>query len=325
MKLVLEITSHAGDGHVTHRSVETFPATLGRGYHNDIIIGDPHISAQHLRIDFDGKEFTIHDLGSENGMEVNDKTQRSTGIVLKSGDTLRVGRTAIRVFDPAHPVAPTQRLARTSPFLLWLARPLTVWTAYVLAIAAVSIQRYYDSWDIEIEAAIAGTAATTAICILIWSAIWGVAGKLVRHKSRFRSHVSLSSLFAILMVLATSALFYVDFLSTSHSLSGTLTFAFTATLGLALVYWSLTLATDMTTRRRRIWTGFFALGICLLALGASLIDSDRFVPAPEYSSGLQPYFSDLVQAESVESFMKGNADLFQTGQLATSDLPQPEK
>ena len=309
-RLVLEITSHSGDGAITHRSIEAFPATLGRGYHNDIIIGDPHVSPQHVRIEFDGTDFVIHDLASENGLTLNDKHHRGSSAHLKSGDTVRVGLTDIRVFDPAHPVPPARRIARANPVLVFLARPLVVWLSLLSAGAAAIGWRYLDSWTPDIGETLAGTGISVGIAILVWSALWGVGGRLIRHKSRFRSHVALASMFVVATCAAALLQDYLSFLTNDSTPASMASFALNAGLVVVLLYGALTLATDMTAKRRRIWCGFFTVGMAIAAFGLAKVGEDRFDGAPSYSAELQPYFADMVSAESVDGFMKENEAVF---------------
>ncbi len=311
-RLVLEITSHSGDGAITHRSIEAFPATLGRGYHNDIIIGDPHISAQHVRIEFDGTDFVIHDLASENGLTLNDKHHKGASAHLKSGDTVRVGLTDIRIFDPAHPVAATRRLARANPVLVFLARPVVVWLSLLSAAGASVGWKYLDSWTPDIRETLAGTGISVAIAILIWSALWGVGGRLVRHKSRFRSHVALASFFVTATCAAAIFQDYLSFLTNDSMPASMASFALNAALVVVLLYGALTLATDMTAKRRRIWCGFFATGMVIAAVGLAKVGEDHFDGVPSYSTELQPYFADMVSAESLDGFMKKNEDMFKS-------------
>lgn len=309
-KLVLEITNHTGDGRVIYRPLDSFPVTVGRGFHNDIIITDPHVSAQHMRIDFDGEKFQITDLGSENGVSVNEQHYKAGGGALKSGDTLQAGRTMIRVFEPSHPVPPAQRLMRANPVLLWLSRPATVWISFLMVLAAVVTQAYFETWEIDAAGTVTSIGLSVAAVIMIWSALWGVAGKLVRHKSRFRSHVALFSLFGIAMTVCTMVLSYVEFLSTSKTLSGVLSFAVNAGLCLMLLYGSLTLATELSRRKRGLWAGLFGAGAIIVALGLAALDSDQFAGQPQYSGGLKPYLSQLASFENVDGFMKSNEELF---------------
>ncbi|HYD17487.1 MAG TPA: FHA domain-containing protein [Patescibacteria group bacterium] len=309
-RLVLEITNHSGDGTITHRSIETFPATLGRGYHNDIIIGDPHVSAQHVRIEFDGNDFVIHDLGSENGLTVNAKHHKSSHAHLKSGDVVRVGHTDIRIFDPAHPVAPARRIARQNPLLAWLSRSVVVWPALLLAAVASVGWKYLDTFAYDVGETLIGTGISVIVTIMVWSALWGVAGRLARHKSRFRSHVALASLFVIAVCVAAFLQDYLSFVSNDSAPAAFAGFALNAGLVLALLYGALTLATDMTARRRRVWTFFFALGMAIAAIGMAEVNEGKFDPAPSYSAELQPYFSQLASADSPDDFLKGADKLF---------------
>ena len=311
-RLVLEITSHSGDGAITHRSIEAFPATLGRGYHNDIIIGDPHISPQHVRIEFDGNDFVIHDLASENGLTLNDKHHKGASAHLKSGDTVRVGLTDIRIFDPAHPVPATRRLARANPFLLFLARPVVVWLSLFAGAGAAIGWKYLDSWTPEVGETLTGTGISVAITVLIWSALWGVAGRLIRHKSRFRSHVALAGMFVVAVCAMAILDDYLSFLSNEGLVATIISFALNAGLVIALLYGALTLATDMTAKRRRAWCGFFALGMMLAAFGLTQVSEGKFDAVPSYSAELEPYFTDLVSAESLDGFMKQNEKLFES-------------
>lgn len=316
-RLVLEITSHSGDGAITHRSIEAFPATLGRGYHNDIIIGDPHVSAQHVRIEFDGADFVIHDLASENGLTVNDKHHKGAKAQLKSGDIVRVGLTDIRIFDPAHPVPAARRLARANPFLIFLNRPVVVWLSLFSAAGAAIGWKYLDSWTPDIGETLTGTGISVAIAILVWSALWGVGGRLIRHKSRFRSHVALASMFVVATCAAAILQDYISFLTNDGVAASASAFLINAALVIALLYGALTLATDMPAKRRRIWSGFFALGMGIAAVGLTQLNEDRFDGSPAYAGGLEPYFAELASAESLGGFMKENEKLFE------SDLFKP--
>lgn len=62
---------------------------MGRGPGVDIAIDDPTVSMQHASLEFSGDGFRIRDLGSTNGITVNDAPTRSSG--LKHGDCFRIG------------------------------------------------------------------------------------------------------------------------------------------------------------------------------------------------------------------------------------------
>src|SRR5882724_4179427 len=132
MKLVIEVLDDEG-GIAAHRVVSTFPLTVGRAYHNDIILVDPHVGERHLTIDFDGQYWTLTDHGSVNPTLLNARPVRTTTARLASGDTLRAGATTLRIFDPAHPVDQPLKIQKTNPVFVHLTRPVNVWTYFTLA------------------------------------------------------------------------------------------------------------------------------------------------------------------------------------------------
>nr|BFE57486.1 hypothetical protein GCM10020063_020120 [Dactylosporangium thailandense] len=67
------------------------PATLGRdGGTAAVVLDDRDVSRRHARLDLDGDQVVLTDLGSTNGTFVND--ERVTRRVLAPGDRLRIGR-----------------------------------------------------------------------------------------------------------------------------------------------------------------------------------------------------------------------------------------
>jgi len=66
--------------------------TIGRALTNDVVLPDDPVSAEHCRIDRQGREeFHLIDLESTNHTWVNG--QRIKSVVLRDGDQIRVGRT----------------------------------------------------------------------------------------------------------------------------------------------------------------------------------------------------------------------------------------
>jgi len=59
------------DGNVHIADIYDFPATIGRGEKEGVVIKAPAISRLHAEITFDGEEYKIKDLGSSNGTAVD--------------------------------------------------------------------------------------------------------------------------------------------------------------------------------------------------------------------------------------------------------------
>ncbi len=73
--------------------------TLGRGGRADIGLGDTAVSAQHARLDREGRAWVVTDLGSTNGTRVNDALV-SGRASLGEGDVLVLGTVRLQVLPP---------------------------------------------------------------------------------------------------------------------------------------------------------------------------------------------------------------------------------
>ncbi|MEZ0260181.1 MAG: FHA domain-containing protein [Alphaproteobacteria bacterium] len=321
---IIEIIPHAGDGALAYHRISSFPCTIGRGYHNDLILNDPHVGAKHFSIEHDDGGWLIRDLGSENGVTLNGKHLREPATVLKSGDHIRVGRTEIRFFEPQHAVTPAVRLARANALTLFLSKSLVVWSAFALAIALLTGWTYLTVWtEAEDTASRLGAVAAAAFaCILIWSGLWAAAGRLIRHKSRFRNHVALFSLYLIAIPIVSTFESYTDFLTNENWFSTVFSYGTHMVLLVCLLYGCLTLTTDMPRRRRVLSSTYFTLGLTIGILALSMASQRDFTPQPEYPAGLQPYLAGLAPADTLDDFMKGSAKLFESETFAKATAPK---
>ena len=81
--------------------IEGQTTVIGRSSECDIVLGDPNVSRRHAEIRRLGRGYSLVDLGSTNGTEVNGrKVQRRT--VLDDGDRITIGSTEL-VFGRSRP------------------------------------------------------------------------------------------------------------------------------------------------------------------------------------------------------------------------------
>ncbi len=81
----------SADGRVY--SVAIGSTTMGRGEQATMRLPDVGISRRHARLDFDGSQVVLTDLGSTNGTLVNG--QRITAVALNPGDVIQIGTTTL--------------------------------------------------------------------------------------------------------------------------------------------------------------------------------------------------------------------------------------
>ncbi len=80
-----------GDGRVFPLAIGS--TVVGRGEQATLRLPDVGISRRHARIDFDGTQVVLTDLGSTNGTMVNG--QRITAVALNPGDVIQLGTTTL--------------------------------------------------------------------------------------------------------------------------------------------------------------------------------------------------------------------------------------
>ncbi len=309
-KLVLQITSHSGDGSIIYRTVEEFPATLGRGYHNDIILSDPHVSAHHLHLDYDGENWWAKDAGSENGVFINNKLYKNERAKLSSGDILRAGRTEIRVFRPDHPVPHTVILQKTSRAFLWLSKPLNVWASFLISLMIIAGWTYLEIWEYHIAPTIAANVGLAFSLVFIWAGLWAVTGRLIKHKSHFQAHMAIASIYFAASTILWYLQSYVDFLTSENGFSVFVSYLTNITLFSFLLYGALSLATEMNKRKRTQSAVFFSAGVAAGIFLLGTATASEFEPDPAYPATLEPYMARLAPAENLGEFAKGNEALF---------------
>src|ERR1044072_3577600 len=71
---------------------------IGRGYDNDVIIDDPYVAAQHLRVFRDeAGQLVAEDLGTTNGTFLDGSRTRLARIAVHGAQPIRIGQTYLRV------------------------------------------------------------------------------------------------------------------------------------------------------------------------------------------------------------------------------------
>ena len=74
--------------------------TIGRSARNDLCVEDPFASRLHAEVRSRGDSFWLSDLGSANGTLLND-VRMTVPVMLRDGDIIRIGETAIEFNDRA--------------------------------------------------------------------------------------------------------------------------------------------------------------------------------------------------------------------------------
>jgi len=157
---------------------------IGRAYDNDVILDDPYVAPEHVRIARGGDGvLAAVDLGSANGLHADHGGSRATRLALGDDTVFRVGNTWLRVRTADHPVAAERVFAaqqRLWPLILGAASGVFAVAASVLWIGTYSEPRAAD-YIVPLLG--------LAVAIAVWTSAWAAVSRLFIGQARFEQHL----------------------------------------------------------------------------------------------------------------------------------------
>ncbi|APW39515.1 hypothetical protein RD110_21735 [Rhodoferax koreense] len=161
MLALIEVLDRSG-AIVQQLPVWRWPVTVGRALTNDLVLADPHVAAEHLRVEATsspaGARLAVEVLDTVNGVRHGHRRQaRGSRFDWTDGDDISLGRLRLRVRLASAALAPEQVLTR----LRW--RPVAATLGLVLAFAALTT---WQSWlgQTEPNQFAAGLRVRSACC-----------------------------------------------------------------------------------------------------------------------------------------------------------------
>jgi hypothetical protein len=157
-------------------------ARIGRGYDNDVVVDDPYVAAQHLRVFRDENgQLVAEDLGSANGVFLDGGADRVARVVVDGRQPIRIGHTLLRIREAGYVVEP-ERAAPSE------AGVLPVVLAVVLSVLILGIE-LVDVWLTEIAESKVSVylGPPLAICaaVLVWVGGWALMSRIFSGRAHF--------------------------------------------------------------------------------------------------------------------------------------------
>ncbi|HEX7966862.1 MAG TPA: FHA domain-containing protein [Stellaceae bacterium] len=157
---------------------------IGRGYGNDVVIDDPYLAVEHVRIRRDESGALVaEDIGTANGMFSDRSTGKIERVVLDGDRIIRIGQTYLRARDASYAVVrerPLKRQIGTWPVALALAAAILGMEALSLWLGETNspkLSRYLPP--------LLGLAAG----VLSWSAAWAILCRIFSGQARFERNL----------------------------------------------------------------------------------------------------------------------------------------
>lgn len=179
----IETLNNNGDVH-SRQQCTTLPIRIGRAYHNEIILDDPHSSAEHAVIDTNETgELTIRNINSQNGIRL--KGKRANEFIINGDAIFHLGHTQLRIRTNDYVVAPE--------IIDEVNHRWDGWPLAIIAVFMISFLAFGNTWVSDIENN-KTTPYIINICMwigysMLWAGIWAVANRVFGGTAHFSRHL----------------------------------------------------------------------------------------------------------------------------------------
>lgn len=281
---------------------------LGRSFVNDVVLSDPYVAPEQIRIVKEDGKWIITVLDDTNPVLLNGSPVEKDGVEINSGDRLTVGRTHLSVFSKDHKFESTRKLLFSS----WLYHnrlgPLLPILAAFFASFLSVFHDYLDlSKSIEYRPLIS-EVFVFVFFILLWAALWALVGRLLRHQLHFSANLLFTAIMVSLYIVVAPLGEYVEYLTGSLIFSALFNaFVFLAFLTLLLKF-NLSLSSHLKNSGIVAFCASFAL--LLFTYSVSEFKQEEFSAYAEYENKLKPPFAMLRVDKSVEEYLSELEDQF---------------
>jgi hypothetical protein len=293
--------------------------SLGRGYHNDLILSDPHICPAHLHIQHRDGQWFIRDLNTLNGSYLNHQDLLTEEHAIQSGDVISIGKSQFRFILADHPVAASIKI---SPFeeLIKLCRDPLAIAANILVFAALSALMFYFNKAQEFTfSQIFVPAIGLTLLFSAWPLLCALISHLAKHEARVATQLGISFIIFNLFWFSDFLELLLSFNLSSNWSVGYVSILFSAALLFSLLWLNLYVAFNQNSRKRTLQAGSITL---LLIGGAYLVDLSQqpeFSIHPDYNNVLMSPNFAIAPPSSVDDFLAQSDSLFEKNNKAVAE------
>ncbi len=288
---------------------------VGRAYSNDIVLTDPYVAPQQLRIygfgvGNDELSWHINILDATNPVLLNGEPVDSATQTVQPGDSITVGRTTMRLYSDEHEVEPTRKLLvsrwlHTAAKNAWIPVCLFALVCLIDSLLNYSFSNTDGEWKEHGFSTLAGMGL-----LLGWAGFWSVVGRVLRHQPHFSYQLLVTTLIAAIGLAQTPIELFAEFLTDSTTIRTLIAYAIGTLLLAYLLHYNLFFATNI--KHTAVLALCFSAGMSLLVFLFSMSEENEFKSTPSYSSTLMPPVANPRTASSlddyIESFTKTFAD-----------------
>lgn len=309
MEIIIEEVSR-GHKVISRQRFAQSHVAIGRGYHNDIILTDPHICAEHLILSFDGDNWRVKDLDSINGSYLGEGKKSADGHIVHSGDVIRLGKSQVRVLFPHHPVSDSITLSPFENLINATKQPAVL-------IFNIALFTFITGWiyflnnpkDVNLTQYLVPAAGITLV-FAIWPIALALVSHLTKHDARIWTQLGVCFVFYNLTWLSDILDSIIKFNSASNSMLPLLAAIFPIALAFMLFWLNTYIGFHANNQRRTA----IAAGLTILLFGGTyliqLSKQPEFSVRPKFESTLMTPSFLVTNSSTVDDFLNNSDKLF---------------
>lgn len=286
---------------------------IGRDYHNDIILADPHICPSHLSIELVDGQWVIIDNNTVNGSfieNIKEKKHAANKHIVCDGDVITLGKSQLRILFTDHPVEPTVAFSTFESFINLMRHPIALLLSVTLfTLIAAGIFYLNTPKEVNFSQLLVPTISM-ALGFALWPAGVALVSHLSKHDARVMAQLGISFAFFNLMWFSDFLGSMATFNSASDSILPKLVMLISVALAFTLFWLNGYIGFHMSAKRRII----VAASITLLLFGGSYLvqysNKAEFNARPQYDATIMMPSFLLAPSSSVDEFIADSSKLF---------------
>ena len=294
-------------GNVRERvKVDSFPATVGHGYGNAVIVDDRLVNTEHLRLSVDGEgTIVVEDLNTLNGTWLSKSRERIERHRIPAGGeaVIRIGQTVVRLRGDDFAVGPAAS-SRTlfEPFGRYIENAAIASAVFVTGFG-INVLTFAQGIDKKvIWSDLTGMSLVLLIVFALWAGFWSFLNRLVTHSFRFMTHLGISGIASIVFLMFFTAKEYVEFLLSAPLAANIVGSAGFTVIFSLLLYAHLSVMTESSGRKRMLASALISAGIVGIVLLTQYAYRKEFSNELRFSSVMKPIGRKWVRAVSSDEF-----------------------
>jgi len=309
MEIIIEEISK-GDKLIGRHKYAQQQVSLGRGYHNDVIINDPHVCAEHLTLIYNGDNWIINDLNTVNGSFLERSKTPAHGHVIVSGDVITIGNSQIRFIFPNHPVVSSVPFSAFESLINLARHPLVVSFSLLLFAFASGWLTYLESAKEVNFTQLLVPAIKLTLAFCIWPALIALISHLTKNDARIIHQLGICFVFFLFFMFVDAIQALINFNTSSNWPVFWLTNALPLILAFGMFWLNCYIGFHMSQVRRIVT----AASLTLLFFGGNALiqvsKQPEFNPHPKYNATILPPAYLLSRGSNINQFINDADKLF---------------